>query len=110
MSAQGLTGEQLDALSETIYRNEYTGPASDCIQPLAERHAWEQEVVARQVAAVEAWYRANVLHPLWAKAYRLGIEDERISEANIGIAGCLCNSSPCRCKIEPTRANPYGRN
>jgi hypothetical protein len=37
----------------------------------------------------------------WAEGYRMGISDERTSEANIGIAGF-------NAKIEPDRQNPYG--
>jgi hypothetical protein len=37
----------------------------------------------------------------WAEGYRMGIVDERISEANIGIAGF-------NAKVEPARQNPYG--
>lgn len=36
----------------------------------------------------------------WAEGYRQGIEDERISEANIGIAGFGA-------KVNPNRENPY---
>ena len=36
----------------------------------------------------------------WAEGYKAGIEDERSSEANIGIAGFGA-------KIEPARQNPY---
>ena len=37
----------------------------------------------------------------WAEGYRMGIADERTSEANIGIAGF-------NAKVEPDRQNPYG--
>ena len=36
----------------------------------------------------------------WAEGYRMGIVDERTSEANIGIAGF-------NAKVEPDRENPY---
>jgi hypothetical protein len=36
----------------------------------------------------------------WAEGYRAGVEDERTSEANIGIAGFGA-------KVEPARQNPY---
>jgi len=36
----------------------------------------------------------------WAEGYRAGIDDERTSEANIGIAGMGM-------KVEPARNNPY---
>jgi hypothetical protein len=36
----------------------------------------------------------------WAEGYRAGIDDERTSEANIGIAGMDM-------KVEPARNNPY---
>jgi ParB/RepB/Spo0J family partition protein len=38
---------------------------------------------------------------IWAEGYRIGIVDERISEANIGIAGFDA-------KVDPARQNPYG--
>jgi len=38
---------------------------------------------------------------IWAEGYRIGIADERTSEANIGIAGFDA-------KVEPARQNPYG--
>lgn len=37
---------------------------------------------------------------VWAKAYKQGVEDERTSEANIGIAGFGE-------KVNPARQNPY---
>jgi len=37
----------------------------------------------------------------WAEGYRMGVADERTSEANIGIAGF-------NAKVEPDRQNPYG--
>jgi hypothetical protein len=45
----------------------------------------------------------------WDEGYGLGIKDERMSEANIGIAGHLCNQTPCQCKVQPARVNPYRR-
>lgn len=36
----------------------------------------------------------------WQEGYRAGVNDERISEANIGIAGFGA-------KVEPNRNNPY---
>jgi len=36
----------------------------------------------------------------WAEGYKQGVEDERISEANIGIAGFGM-------KVDPARENPY---
>jgi hypothetical protein len=38
----------------------------------------------------------------WAEGYRSGVDDERMSEANIGIAGFDA-------KVEPARVNPYRR-
>lgn len=38
----------------------------------------------------------------WAEGYKSGVEDERTSEANIGIAGFDM-------KVNPARNNPYGR-
>lgn len=44
---------------------------------------------------------------VWQDAYSTGVADERTSESNIGIAGCLCGQQVCRCKVEPARCNPY---
>ena len=37
----------------------------------------------------------------WDKGYQQGVQDERTSEANIGIAGFGA-------KVQPARQNPYG--
>lgn len=42
----------------------------------------------------------NIAAVAWAQGYQQGIEDERTSEANIGIAGFGA-------KVEPARQNPY---
>jgi len=45
---------------------------------------------------------------IWDAAYRQGVEDERTSRSNPGIAGCFCTTpSDCRCFIQPARVNPY---
>ena len=52
---------------------------------------------------VKAAQPAPVQEPVaqaWAEGYRAGIDDERTSEANIGIAGMGM-------KVEPARNNPY---
>jgi hypothetical protein len=67
---------------------------------------------ARDACESEALEYLEAAAPLlmaavWQSAYRLGVGDERTSQANPGIAGCFCNSSPCQCIIEPARVNPY---
>lgn len=57
-------------------------------------------------AALEAAAR-HIRAQTWDEAYKQGISDERTSEQNIGIAGNPCRESPCVCKIEPARINPY---
>lgn len=49
-----------------------------------------------QLAALIAEVRSNA----WAEGYSQGVEDERTSEDNIGIAGFGA-------KVEPARENPY---
>ena len=44
--------------------------------------------------------QAQTVGEAWQKGYRAGVDDERTSEANIGIAGYGA-------KIEPARANPH---
>jgi hypothetical protein len=52
-------------------------------------HYWQLEAFVKLVAA-----------KAWAAGYQQGVEDERISENNIGIAGFGM-------KVEPARENPY---
>lgn len=49
----------------------------------------------------------HMLAEVWQSAYNQGVDDERTSQANAGIAGCFCHSFPCQCFIAPARANPY---
>jgi len=49
----------------------------------------------------------HLLPEVWQSAYYQGVDDERTSQANPGIAGCFCSDSPCRCIITPARVNPY---
>jgi hypothetical protein len=60
------------------------------------------EAMGKELAALKA-QPAPVQEPVaqaWAEGYRAGIDDERTSEANIGIAGMGM-------KVEPARNNPY---
>lgn len=57
------------------------------------------EALAAPVAAQP--HQAKPLSDAWAEGYKAGIEDERISESNIGIAGYSA-------KVTPARQNPYG--
>lgn len=44
--------------------------------------------------------QAELMADVWDEAYKQGVDDERTSEANIGIAGFGA-------KVEPARVNPY---
>ena len=55
----------------------------------------ERHTLSQQPATPEPVAKA------WADGYRQGIEDERTSEANIGVAGFGA-------KVNPSRENPYG--
>lgn len=57
-------------------------------------------------AALEA-AAPYMLAPVWQAAYEQGVDDQITSASNPGIAGCFCNSTPCRCFIAPARVNPY---
>lgn len=64
--------------------------------------------LARQVAKSQLEAAApHMLAEVWQSAYNQGVDDERTSQANPGIAGCFCHSWPCQCVIEPARQNPY---
>ena len=63
---------------------------------------------ARRIAIIAVQAAApHMLAGAWQSAYRLGVDDERTSQSNPGIAGCFCHSCPCQCIIEPARENPY---
>lgn len=61
------------------------------------REAWD----AMLAAAPAAPEQQEPLSTAWAEGYAAGIDDERTSEANIGIAGFGA-------KVNPNRKNPYG--
>ena len=65
------------------------------------RRAYE---LGRADAAPVAAQPQQAIKPLsdaWQEGYKAGVEDERISESNIGIAGYGA-------KVNPARQNPYG--
>ena len=59
------------------------------------------EVRSAIAKAESAVSEPATLAKAWADGYRLGVADERTSEANIGIAGFDA-------KVKPARNNPYG--
>lgn len=66
------------------------------------------EAAAALDAADAASDERGVYADIWDAAYRQGIDDERTSKSNPGIAGCFCNTpTNCHCFIEPARVNPY---
>jgi flagellar biosynthesis/type III secretory pathway protein FliH len=50
--------------------------------------------------AIEQAEKQEPVAKAWDEGYRAGVNDERMSEANIGIAGF-------NAKVEPARNNPY---
>jgi hypothetical protein len=79
-------------------------------------HTWgeptdpNEGIAAHQAAALSAagfGLVADAKAEAWDEAYKLGVDDERTSQANPGIAGCFCHGSPCHCFIAPARVNPY---
>jgi hypothetical protein len=60
-------------------------------------HAAIEQALATPVQSAE---RGEPVAQAWDEGYRAGIDDERTSEANIGIAGFDA-------KVEPARNNPY---
>lgn len=68
---------------------------------------WDEGTSADVRIALEA-AAPLLLAEAWQSAYDLGVDDERTSQANPGIAGCFCYKFPCECFISPARANPYG--
>lgn len=65
----------------------------------AENAAKAAEIRAA-ISALSAGQAGGEAAKAWAEGYRAGVEDERISEANIGTAGFGA-------KVEPSRQNPY---
>jgi hypothetical protein len=63
---------------------------NDCVRHMLSAAPSQQAPVQGEPSAAVAW----------AQGYRQGIDDERTSEANIGIAGFGA-------KVEPARQNPY---
>ena len=87
----------------------------DNIMLIADEYACESEsygprsVLAEQArqalrqalrTAIEQAEKQESVAQAWDEGYRTGINDERMSEANIGIAGFGAN-------VEPARINPY---
>ena len=60
----------------------------------------EQAHYRLQKRYAELESKVGAVAQAWDEGYRAGIDDERTSEANIGIAGMGM-------KIEPARNNPY---
>jgi hypothetical protein len=64
---------------------------------------WDWSKGRGAITAIKQALAAPVQEPVvqaWDEGYRAGIDDERTSEANIGIAGFDA-------KVEPARNNPY---
>lgn len=80
----------VDAVRHVLYDNYYAGTLTN-----------------NDIRAVLEAAAPHMLAEAWDEAYRQGVDDERTSASNAGIAGCFCNSFPCKCVIEPARTNPY---
>jgi len=61
---------------------------------------WFEKKVSALRQAIEQAEKQEPVAQAWDEGYRTGINDERMSEANIGIAGFGA-------KVEPARNNPY---
>jgi hypothetical protein len=72
---------------------------------------WIRADIRRETAAALEAAAPHMLNlakrEAWDEAYDQGVDDERTSQANPGIAGCFCHTWPCQCFIAPARANPY---
>lgn len=96
-----------------VYQEGQRAFSSGAICPYTD---WRAKTWEKGRAASKEWYalneqseslEANIkqeqgapVAKAWAEGYRMGIADERTSEANIGIAGF-------NAKVEPDRQNPY---
>jgi hypothetical protein len=74
----------------------------DDYKQLYEQVCEQYDVLAKELEAIKQALAAPVqpVAQAWDEGYRAGIDDERTSEANIGIAGFDA-------KVEPARNNPY---
>ena len=72
--------------------------ALEALKEITLEHGMTEKAITAIKAALEAKDEPVAL--AWAEGYRMGIADERTSEANIGIAGF-------NAKVEPARENPY---
>ena len=67
----------------------------------------DREYALREARAALEAAAPYMMAEVWQSAYDQGVDDERTSQANPGIAGCFCHKSPCRCFIAPARENPF---
>lgn len=67
----------------------------------------DREYALKEARAALESAAPHMLAAVWQSAYDQGVDDQRTSASNPGIAGCFCNSSACRCFIAPARSNPY---
>ena len=78
-------------------------PGKCCMAARLEPTAQEIQNAAENLALMKRMFPQPEQEPVaraWQEGYNQGIEDERISEANIGICGFGA-------KVEPARQNPY---
>jgi hypothetical protein len=88
--------QALDALEGWANHGKWVWPESALEQ--AKRNTTESIAALRERLAQP---EQEPVAKAWDEGYRQGVQDERISEANIGIAGFGA-------KVEPARQNPYG--
>ena len=75
---------------------------ADAVDNVCENGDQRDEIVAILRSLEAQPQQANKpLSDAWQEGYKAGVEDERISESNIGIAGYGA-------KVNPARQNPYG--
>jgi hypothetical protein len=85
-------------MTEHIHTCNYECQNPDCIRAQRDEFVNRFEQPADEPTVKESLTVEK--QAAWDEGYRTGIEDERMSEANIGIAGFGA-------KVEPARINPY---
>lgn len=80
------------------YTSKYCGNEVFFTRLSSDLDTYKADVVLRLYT--DPYPYSNIAAVAWAQGYQQGIEDERTSEANIGIAGFGA-------KVEPARQNPY---
>ena len=75
--------------------------AANCCIPDSENTPPREAAAILRSLDAQPQQASKPLSDAWQEGYKAGVEDERISESNIGIAGYGA-------KVNPARQNPYG--